>query len=955
MSTPPLHAACVRPDAAPQPMVVTLPHWWATYAHARYCVEQRETATAERLLRQLCADVPERAEPFSLLAHVLRASGQMVEAANLAQYALSLPLPNDGTQQLEPDAWRIQPLEDLAISSWHRNEHEIGLWAAERIIHHRAANSTQRDRALRLSAWVYAHLPVAWRRRQRVAPEVFGPHESASTPTIVRSDDGYLLANRLITYDIYPDGQFSHRLPRVVNNTAIALLDADAQPLQWFRLDDRLLQERSHADPATIGVGSIEDPRIFRWQDAWWFVACCWHFRPLTGAGQVLGRLAIDADGARIDHIVPLSYANRQPSEKNWMPVVHNGELLLIYHAEPFTILRPDPDSGMCEVVRQTTMPLSLATYRGSAAPIAWNDGYLYVVHSACHRQGLFVYQQRFVELDSDLAVRRISLPFSLRQRGVEYVLGLTPAHDGEHLLLSHSWMDAENWISAIRRDVVEDLLLPLSDFMIPEPDAPTPTPTAGVAPVAAADDDDDDNADAVLLPLPEWWQSYRAALQHALNLDVATAIQELNDLAAAWPTRPEFPYHLARLARQQGDQVTAYTHATQALALGLGVDLPADGSAALEPDVWGAGPLHEAGISAWYAQAYDIGRNAADLLIHDRRLSPQQRRAGVEHASWYLNPLPLRATRPLAAPDGMLTNHEALANGSLAPLPDGSGYLLAQGVVNDASDALHTARPRDRGEQRRFRTLLAMLDTTGTPLTWQALDASLLDALSTTDADVHHRLGLEHLRLLRWQDAWWFVAATGQLTHTDAQDMVLGRLTLDANGAQVEHLLPLTLEPRQTIEQPWLPFVDAQGELRLLAQSDPLTILSVDVTSGVCTRTIEITPPVAQEHYRGSAGPLRWGPGYVYITHEVATFHDHVVYQHRFVEVDLDWRVQRISLPVTLRKRGIEFALGLCLSLDGRSLLLHHSRMDEMAWISALPLEVLDRLLLPVADLLNA
>ena len=134
MRVPTTHVADVhvhvQTDVVPQPTAITLtlPHWWAAYAHARHCVEQLETMVAERLLRDLCAALPERAEPYALLAHVLRASEQVEEAAALAQYALSLPVPTDGTQHLEPDAWRMQPLEDLAISSWHRKEYETGQW-----------------------------------------------------------------------------------------------------------------------------------------------------------------------------------------------------------------------------------------------------------------------------------------------------------------------------------------------------------------------------------------------------------------------------------------------------------------------------------------------------------------------------------------------------------------------------------------------------------------------------------------------------------------------------------------------------------------------------------------------------------------------------------------------------------------------------------------------------------
>ena len=143
----------VASDAAPELPRGALPSWWAAYAHARHCVEQRETDLAERLLRTLCDALPQRAEPYALLAHVLRASGKMQQAADLAQHALTLPIPTDGTQLLEPDAWRIQPLEELAISSWHLKERAVGQLAAEHIVHSRAATKLQRTRAVRHSGW----------------------------------------------------------------------------------------------------------------------------------------------------------------------------------------------------------------------------------------------------------------------------------------------------------------------------------------------------------------------------------------------------------------------------------------------------------------------------------------------------------------------------------------------------------------------------------------------------------------------------------------------------------------------------------------------------------------------------------------------------------------------------------------------------------------------------------
>jgi hypothetical protein len=42
---------------------------------------------------------------------------------------------------------------------------------------------------------------------------------------------------------------------------------------------------------------------------------------------------------------------------KNWMPLVVGGTLYLVTHAQPLTVIKPDLDTGCCEVIsRETAM-----------------------------------------------------------------------------------------------------------------------------------------------------------------------------------------------------------------------------------------------------------------------------------------------------------------------------------------------------------------------------------------------------------------------------------------------------------------------------------------------------------------------------------------------------------------------------------------------------------------------
>jgi hypothetical protein len=71
--------------------------------------------------------------------------------------------------------------------------------------------------------------------------------------------------------------------------------------------------------------------------------------------------------------------------------------------------------------------------------------------------------------------------------------------------------------------------------------------------------------------------------------------------------------------------------------------------------------------------------------------------------------------------------------------------------------------------------------------------------------------------------------------------------------------------------------------------------------------------------------------------------------YLHRFVRVDPDWRIDRVSRPFFFRNRGVEFAGGATLTHEGTDLLITYGVEDREAWLCRIPLAGVLDLLRPV------
>ena len=153
--------------------------------------------------------------------------------------------------------------------------------------------------------------------------------------------------------------------------------------------------------------------------------------------------------------------------EKNWMPFVVDGNLHILYMCSPTVVGHLDADAHLV-VDSSTNGPPAATHFRGGSQGVAFNDGFLFLIHEVTFVGPQRVYSHRFVHLTRSTTgtgglrwdITSMSAPFHFLERGIEFAAGL--AVDGEDLIASFGLRDAEAWLVRMPAREVAAQLVPL-------------------------------------------------------------------------------------------------------------------------------------------------------------------------------------------------------------------------------------------------------------------------------------------------------------------------------------------------------------------------------------------------------------------------------------------------------------------------------------------------------------
>jgi hypothetical protein len=109
--------------------------------------------------------------------------------------------------------------------------------------------------------------------------------------------------------------------------------------------------------------------------------------------------------------------------------------------------------------VAETVPPIAADQFRGGSQLIAFDSGWLALVHEARVRDGQRHYRHRFVWFDEAARLRGVSRPFFFQKRGVEFAAGLAWHPDGKRLVVTYGVEDSEAWIATLDAGDVKGVL----------------------------------------------------------------------------------------------------------------------------------------------------------------------------------------------------------------------------------------------------------------------------------------------------------------------------------------------------------------------------------------------------------------------------------------------------------------------------------------------------------------
>lgn len=410
---------------------------WMARAEASRCAEGDE---ADMLALKAYVTRPKRAEPLAEMARRACDRGEHQFALWLTNIGKEIRMPVDETLYLGTSAYKWDFPYVESISSYYVHDLDRGLDACEYL--HFTKGSPYSQMALDNVLFYVKQLNGKRRPLPFTPPEGFAP----ASPCLRKLSVGWVGIIRAVNYRISAEGHF----PLIAGGWANPSRPITTRNhVVWYDEDFNLLRTQEMFSPKgtnpNASIVGFEDQRIVAvdeyrmvmagvrcdcspvghpelWESTW----------NLQTGEYVSGR--------------KLSQGNN--IEKNWLPV-EGG--YLYGHAPSITFVDHDG-----EFKNSVTSPLDLSGFRGSAAPIPYKGGWLYIVHEVSHR-GRRTYLHRFVLAKNDWSSLHISQPFYMEKLCMESCFSINSTDMG--IVLSCAYEDSSIYTITVSHEEVYLLL----------------------------------------------------------------------------------------------------------------------------------------------------------------------------------------------------------------------------------------------------------------------------------------------------------------------------------------------------------------------------------------------------------------------------------------------------------------------------------------------------------------
>jgi hypothetical protein len=428
---------------------------------------------------------PSRAEPLLELARGHRARGEYVNALLFAEQGLGIPRSTDSLF-VHDEAWDWALLFEFAIAAFHVGRVEEALVANDQLLDNGVPSDIEpwvrHNRAWCLRA-LDRHVPsdlarLPLRSQDPLAPLIAfatGAHFrpvtidteagwSTFNPSIAADPaGGFAMTVRSANYRIGPGGRYDFaegnldRVVRTVNH--FLTLDAELEIVHTEILPP--IPRGPEVQPSQ--VSGYEDLRIIASGDRWRSTGTVRDRNERERCEIGIGDLGLRSVLDRSDMSINIARGpDPDRHEKNWMPFVSGGQLHVLYLCDPVIVMTIDDDDNV-ETISNSAAPPGVSGFRGGSQGIAFDNGFLFVIHEVTIGDAGRCYAHRFIVLtpiEDRWTISATTAPFSFIEPGVEFCAGLT--HDRSDLLLSFGVHDRSAWLCRIPADEVRAMLVAL-------------------------------------------------------------------------------------------------------------------------------------------------------------------------------------------------------------------------------------------------------------------------------------------------------------------------------------------------------------------------------------------------------------------------------------------------------------------------------------------------------------
>lgn len=401
---------------------------------------------------------PTRAEPLALISRHYLDMGMNELAYCFAKKAATIPYPSRDCLFIADSVYNYELDRDISIAAFYcQNGREDGFAALDRLILKKTTPDSLRSLAydnlrfylkpldnMTLHPIVFSVPPLHAESNRTYVP---------TNPSILKTDTGYTVLCRTVNY-VQEKGANHHSVdpqdPTIRTKNFLLTYSKDLKLLS----QKEILEQPFRKKQENARVVGLEDCRLFlnpKEPYKMGFTCTTYDTHPNFVPQITLCTLNETKDVCCVDKFVPLQGPNPNRCEKNWLPFYKDGQLHVVYSYEPFVIYRVDGEGGQCIQALSYAPQHKFSHFRGSAGPIPFDGGYLVIVHEVSFPgQRERIYSHRFVFLDKEFMVKKVSHPFTFKHTGVEFCCGMTLDHEENNLLITCGIEDSSAYIASV-------------------------------------------------------------------------------------------------------------------------------------------------------------------------------------------------------------------------------------------------------------------------------------------------------------------------------------------------------------------------------------------------------------------------------------------------------------------------------------------------------------------------